>query len=146
MLTSCTADSGTGPGESEAPRTPHASVSETSSAQEEKKLGDRARAAIEATASGEKLVESGLERVTDGAHTQPSFNKDKKYRLTVVCVGHGSVAVTFTPTVGIPKKTIACDESLASERFTVAETQMVRFDIVGGDGASGMVAWRIGEI
>ncbi|WP_147286009.1 hypothetical protein [Streptomyces corynorhini] len=110
----------------------------------EKKLAAEARTAVDGTAVEEKLVESGVERVPDGVRSEPFLHEKDEYRLTVACAGDGDVRITFTPAVGIATKSLPCDRSVVSERFVAPGS--VRLDITGGQGASGMIAWRISKI
>ncbi|GCB47860.1 hypothetical protein [Streptomyces sp. NL15-2K] len=41
------------------------------------------------------MIESGVERVTDGVHTEPFLSKGQTYRLNVVCVGTRSAQLEF---------------------------------------------------
>lgn len=43
------------------------------------------------------MVESGVERVTEGIHTRPTLDDGAGYRLTVVCVGKGEAEIAFSP-------------------------------------------------
>ncbi|MEC4015398.1 hypothetical protein [Streptomyces sp. H27-D2] len=113
--------------------------------QVEKTLAAEARTAVDGTAAGEKLVESGEERVTDGAHTRPFRHREKgQYRLTIACAGHGDAEVAFTPALDVAKKTLPCDGTVTSQRFVVR--QALRLDITGSEGSSGMIAWRISQM
>ncbi|MFD8288810.1 hypothetical protein ACFV2B_11385 [Streptomyces lavendulae] len=42
-----------------------------------------------------EFVESGLEKVTDGVHARSTLTQDRTYKLSVVCVGTGSVQLTI---------------------------------------------------
>ncbi|MGW2565480.1 hypothetical protein [Streptomyces sp. NPDC001537] len=112
----------------------------TTAAQQEKKLGAEAQSALQATATG-SLVASGLERVSDGLHTDPGLSTGTEYRLTVVCAGTGSAAIEFAPAGAAARKPFSCDGTMVLERFTAKHAQHV--DINGGRGATGMIAWRI---
>ncbi|MFF4356882.1 hypothetical protein [Streptomyces sp. NPDC001604] len=112
-------------------------------AQQEKKLGAEARSALEATATG-SMVASGLERVSDGLHTDPGLSEGTSYRLTVVCAGTGTAVIEFAPAGAAARKQFSCDGTPVLERFTAKHAQHV--DVNGGRGAAGMIAWRIERV
>ncbi|WP_344403291.1 hypothetical protein [Streptomyces longisporus] len=140
FLAACTSGPGGGPvhGSSASP-----SRTTTTAAQQEEKLGAEARSALQATATG-STVASGLERVSDGLHTDPGLSAGTAYRLTVVCAGTGTVAIEFAPAGAAVRKPFSCDGTTVLERFTAKQAQHV--DINGGRGATGMIAWRIERV
>src|SRR5690242_13571884 len=75
-----------------------------------KKLGAQATAALDAAGTlspdDDRLVEAGLERVTDGIHTRPELKQGKSYQLVVACAGEGSVNVTVERQ---PSRAVDCD-------------------------------------
>ncbi|WP_459740172.1 hypothetical protein [Streptomyces sp. E-15] len=111
----------------------------------EKKLTAQVQSALDAvTEQGQSMVESGVERVSDGVHTQPDLPAGRSYKLTVVCAGKGEAHIVFTPSKTAPKKAAPCDRSVVFERFTGGKA--VRIDVEGDAGAAGMIAWRINTI
>ncbi|MFD8915943.1 hypothetical protein [Streptomyces sp. NPDC059575] len=142
-LTGCTAGTGGSGGG------PHHRVTATAqpdtAPSAEKKLAAQARAALDAGgAQRASMVESGVERVSEGVHTEPETQSGRVYRLTVVCAGQGTANITFTPGKQARAKTVPCDRSEVFERFTGARG--VRIDVDGGAGATGMIAWRIDRV
>lgn len=96
LLTSCTT-SGSGGDTAENPsQSPAPSSTRTATEPSEKKLTEQAQASLAAVHSG-TLVEAGVERVTDGIHTEPGLSKGKTYRLDLVCAGSGSAELEFVP-------------------------------------------------
>lgn len=142
LLVACTSGQDNRPRETAS--SPSSSARASSAQETEKKLAAEARTAVEGTAAQETLVESGVERVTDGVHSEPFLRAKEEYRLTAACAGDGDAKITFTPAAGIAAKSLPCDRSVVSERFVAPES--VRLDITGGQGASGMIAWRISRI
>ncbi|MFD7279196.1 hypothetical protein ACFV80_19675 [Streptomyces sp. NPDC059862] len=113
------------------------------SATSEKKLTEQAQTALAAVRSG-TLVEAGVERVTDGIHSEPGLSKGKTYRLNVVCAGTGSAQLEFLPARAGRAATVPCDQSVVQQRITGGE--LVRIDVEGSKGASGVIAWQIDAI
>ncbi|MBA9046344.1 MULTISPECIES: hypothetical protein [Streptomyces] len=90
-------------------------------AQADRKLTAQAQSALDAASDGgSSMVESGVERVSDGVHTQPGPT-------------HGAAG----------KKAVPCDGSVVFERLT-AESAL-KVDVRGKPGAAGMIAWRINK-
>src|SRR6266545_3218585 len=84
FLTGCTSDHDSAPGREASPSATHRSTE----AQAEKKLTTQAQSALDAvTKTDDSMVESGVERVSEGVHTQPDLAKGTTYKLTVVCAG-----------------------------------------------------------
>ncbi|WP_406173417.1 hypothetical protein [Streptomyces sp. NBC_00996] len=90
------------------------------------------------------MIESGVERLTEGIHTQPALDKETTYRLTVVCAGKGEAEIVFTPTSAGSKEPVPCDGSTVFERFTAKDS--LRLDVQGKPDATGMIAWRINKM
>jgi hypothetical protein len=109
----------------------------------EEKLSGQAKAALAAVRSG-AMVESGVERVADGIHTEPDLPQGRTYRLDVVCVGTGTAQVTFTPASAGAKTTVPCDQSVVQRRITGRES--LHIDVDGAKGATGVLAWVIGTV
>ncbi|MEU6240849.1 hypothetical protein [Streptomyces sp. NPDC047024] len=111
----------------------------------ERELAAQARAALDAGGSRRaSMVESGVERVSEGVHTEPGTQPGRVYRLTVVCAGQGTAKVTLASGAPVRAKTVPCDRSEVFERFMGARG--VRIDVDGGAGATGMIAWRIDRV
>ncbi|MEV6534014.1 hypothetical protein AB0M86_31170 [Streptomyces sp. NPDC051639] len=139
-LTACTSDKDPAPDRSAAPS--HQSSAGRSA---EKKLTEQAQSALDSvTKQDESMVESGVERVSDGIHTQPDLSAGHAYKLTVVCAGKGTAEITFTPRKTAARRTVSCDRSVVSERFTAGK--QVRIDTQGKPEASGMIAWRLNSV
>ncbi|MGW2742793.1 hypothetical protein [Streptomyces sp. NPDC001450] len=90
------------------------------------------------------MVESGVERVSDGIHTRPDVATGRAYQLTVVCAGNGNAEIAFTPSKTAAKKAVPCDQSVVFERFT--GTNELKIDVQGNSQAVGMIAWRINTV
>jgi hypothetical protein len=140
LLSACTSDDGSG----SSPTASSSPTAHSTAEKGEKKLAAEARSALDATAGDGSMVESGVERVTEGIHTQPALDKRTTYRLTVVCAGKGEAQIVFTPASAGSKETVPCDGSADFERFTA--TDSLRLDVQGKPGATGMIAWRINQM
>ena len=90
------------------------------------------------------MVESGVERLSDGIHTQPDLSTGRSYKLAVVCAGKGRVKIVFTPGKTAAETTVPCDRSVVFERFMSGEA--VRIDVQGDARSTGMIAWRINTV
>jgi hypothetical protein len=111
----------------------------------DRKLTAQAQSALNAvTGQGRSMVESGVERVSDGIHTQPDLSTGGSYKLAVVCAGEGEAKIVFTPGRTAAEKTVPCDRSVVFERFTGSAA--VRIDVRGDARATGMIAWRINTV
>ncbi|MEU4613530.1 hypothetical protein [Streptomyces umbrinus] len=143
LLASCTASNNGDSEKANPSSSPTRSVSETATQPSEKKLTEQAQATLAAVHSG-KLVEAGVERVTDGIHTGPTLSADKTYRLNLVCIGSGSAQLAFTPTSTGTATTVPCDKSVVQQRITGKKP--VRIDVDGAKGSTGVVAWQIDAI
>ncbi|MGW3914469.1 hypothetical protein ACWEBX_23520 [Streptomyces sp. NPDC005070] len=141
LVVSCTSGSGEGKGAPSASSAP--SESRTADEASEKKLTEQAQAALAAVHSG-KLVEAGVERVSDGIHTEPTLGEGKTYRLNVVCFGRGSAQLTFVPASAGTKTEVPCDQSVVQQRITMRK--WVHIDVDGAEGSTGMIAWQVDAI
>ncbi|MFG5724048.1 hypothetical protein [Streptomyces murinus] len=113
-------------------------------AQADSKLAARAQSALDAASDGgSSMVESGVERVSDGVHTQPGLTHGAAYKLTVVCAGKGAVELVVAPAGAGGKKAVPCDSSVVFERLTAEGS--LKVDVQGTPGAAGMIAWRINK-
>ncbi|MFG2789123.1 hypothetical protein [Streptomyces sp. NPDC048419] len=139
LLAACTASNGTHTGRTPSPG--RTGVSAARAAQQEKELGARAQSALGATDSA---FASGLERASDGLYVDAGLAPGAVYRLTVVCVGTGTVAIDFAAADGAERKPVPCDGTQVLERFTAKRAQ--RVDVPGVHGATGMMAWRIDKV
>jgi hypothetical protein len=136
-LTGCTSGNAPTPDRS-ATTSPHTTADPSG----DRKLTAQVQSALNAvTEQGRSMVESGVERVSDGIHTQPALPEGRSYKLTVVCAGEGKAKIVFTPSKTAAEKTVPCDRSVVFERFVSSEA--VRIDIQGDAQATGMIAWRI---
>lgn len=140
LLTSCTTS---GSGEDNAgnsSQSPAPSSTRMATEPSEKKLTEQAQAALAAVHKG-MLVEAGAERVTDGIHTEPGLSEGKTYQLSLVCAGTGSAQLVFLPANAGAKTTVPCDGSVVQQRITA--DKLVRINVDGSRGATGVVAWQI---
>lgn len=102
--------------------------------------GKRAKAALDTVSPDDpEFVESGLERVRDGVHHLSPLKKGKAYRLSVVCVGTGSVQVAVGDKA---PRSVPCDGVPEGQRVENAPASLP-IDISAASGATGMVAWQI---
>ncbi|MEU9293775.1 hypothetical protein [Streptomyces sp. NPDC048266] len=108
--------------------------------QSEEDQGRRAKAELETGWPDDPdFVESGLERVRDGVHHLSPLTPGRAYRLSVVCVGTGTVKVVVADK---DPRSVPCDGVPASRRVEKAPARLP-IDITAATGATGMVAWRI---
>ncbi|MEV8550826.1 hypothetical protein AB0L04_13480 [Streptomyces glaucescens] len=144
LLASCTSDDGetAGTTPSSTPTT-SATASAATPGAPEKELSEQAEAALAGFHHG-TLVESGVERVSEGIHTEPTLTKGEEYRITIACAGTGSAHLRFAPASTGEKATVPCDSTVVQQRITADKP--VRIDIDGQAGAIGMIAWQIVEI
>ncbi|MFF7975033.1 hypothetical protein [Streptomyces sp. NPDC007905] len=139
-LTACTSDKDPAPDRSTA-SSPHPGADPSA----QKKLTAQAQSALDAvTEQGKSMIESGVERVSDGIHTRPDLSMGRPYKLTVVCAGKGNAEIVFTPSKAAAKKAVPCDRSVVFERFTSSKS--LRIDVQGKAEATGMIAWRINTV
>ncbi|MHA4776642.1 hypothetical protein L1085_019365 [Streptomyces sp. MSC1_001] len=123
-----------------APGKPMGEPSGTPSPRGEEEQGRRAEAALETGWPDDpEFVESGLERVRDGVHHLSPLTPGRTYRLSVVCVGTGTVKVVVADK---DPRTVPCDGVPAARRVEKAPERLP-IDITPATGATGMVAWRI---
>ncbi|MGX5182143.1 hypothetical protein ACWKT5_04805 [Streptomyces avermitilis] len=145
LLTACTSDHDSAPESTASPSATHRATHRTTEAQAEKKLTAQAQSALDAvTDQDDSMVESGVERVSDGVHTQPDLAQGVSYKLSVVCAGKGDTEIAFTPTSAGSKKSVSCDRSVVFERFVGKDS--LRLDIQGKPGMTGLIAWRINKV
>ncbi|MGW3954098.1 hypothetical protein ACWEKM_24965 [Streptomyces sp. NPDC004752] len=116
-------------------------ASQTPTGPSEQQLTEQAQAALAAVHDGEMFA-AGVERVSDGIHTEPTLSKGKTYRLNLVCFGSGSARLTVTPESR--ETPVPCDQSLTQQRITA--DKQVRIDVNGTKGSSGVIAWQIDAI
>lgn len=140
FLTGCTDDSD-GSGKS------HAEPTKTSPTHDEQKLGQQVKEALGTQAiddSDPLFVESGLERISDGIHTQAKLPPGTRYELKVACAGTGKIELSIEG--GKPDhQTVRCDGVPATQRTSGAQGPL-QIDTTGRSGAAGMVGWRISRI
>lgn len=141
VLTGCMSDHGSASRRSASPSAAH----HHTGAQAEKRLTNRAQSALDAAGGqGGTRVVSGVERVSDGVHTEPGLPPSGTYKLTVVCAGKGRAEITFTPAGAGSVKQVPCDGSVVFERFI--SLRSLRLDVRGKPGATGVMAWRIDRV
>ncbi|MFJ4785890.1 hypothetical protein [Streptomyces sp. NPDC088794] len=143
LLVACTSESDT---EAGGP-TPSASPSRSNTAaQQEKRLTAQVQSALDGTVTdNDSMVESGIERVSEGIHTEPGLTPGATYRLTLVCDGSGVADVDFTPKSTPAPKPVVCDGAMSAQRFTAA-TASLHIDVQGRSGATGMIGWRVDRV
>ncbi|WP_406054407.1 hypothetical protein OG462_03765 [Streptomyces sp. NBC_01077] len=106
----------------------------------EEDLGKRAKAALETVSPDDpEFVASGLERVREGMHTVSPLKKRGAYKVSVVCVGTGTVKVSIADKA---PQSVPCDGVSAGQRVENAPAQLP-VHIAAVAGATGMVAWQI---
>ncbi|MET8023173.1 hypothetical protein [Streptomyces avermitilis] len=141
LLTACTSDHDSAPESTASPAATHRNTE----AQAEQKLTAQAQSALDAvTDQDDSMVESGVERVSDGVHTQPDLARGVSYKLSVVCAGKGDTEIAFTPTSAGSKKSVSCDRSVVFERFVGKDS--LRLDIQEKPGVTGVITWRINKV
>ncbi|WP_413752427.1 hypothetical protein NRF20_09825 [Streptomyces sp. R-74717] len=117
--------------------------SETSDRAEER-LGKQVQEALdteEVSDSDPLFVEAGLERVSDGLHTEPELMRGRSYKLAVACAGKGEITLSIALKNTV-RQTVKCDGVPLRQRLT-ASAAKIRIDTEGMPGATGMVAWRL---
>lgn len=133
-LTACTS--------AHAPDSNRPATTQSAETPPERNLTAQAESALNtASTNGSSTVASGVERVSDGVHTQPGLTPGTTYKLTLVCAGSGAAVIEFTPPDAGPKKPVPCDQSLVFTHLTAKKE--LRLDVRGEQGATGMIAWRI---
>lgn len=142
LLVSCTSDSGDTTAASPSPSRTATSSADAQGASE-KRLTQQVEAVLAGVREG-ALVESGVERVSDGIHTEPLLAKGETYRLDLACAGRGSARLRLTPASAGGKATVPCDGTVVRQR--IAGDGPIRIDVDGGTGATGMIAWQIDKV
>ncbi|MFE2646462.1 hypothetical protein ACFXDO_28460 [Streptomyces nigra] len=66
------------------------------------------------------------------------------HRLHLVCAGSGSARLRFEPASAGAMATVPCDGSAVQQRLTGDE--LVRIDVAGAKGATGVIAWQIDAV
>jgi hypothetical protein len=141
LLTSCTSDNNSASDPTASPTATRRSTE----LETERKLTAEVQSALDAiTDRGGSMVESGVERVSDGVHTQPDLAEGVTYKVSVVCAGKGDTEIVFTPTAAGSKKQVPCDGTVVFQRF--AAKGSLQLDVQGKPGATGMIAWRINKV
>lgn len=141
LLTACTSHNDPAPGHSHSSPAAHRS----GGAPADKKLTTQAQSALDAASDdGGSMVESGVERVSDGVHTRPGLAHGAAYKLTVVCAGKGAAELVVAPAGAGGTKAVPCDGSVIFERLTAKGA--LKVDVRGEPGAAGMIAWRINKV
>ncbi|MFD5699540.1 hypothetical protein [Streptomyces lasiicapitis] len=144
LVSGCSSDSD-GPDESAEKGSPK--PTRTAPVQDDPKLGQRVKEALgtdELGDSGPLLVESGLERVSDGVHTRPKLSPGRSYQVAVACAGKGKISLSIRaekPT----RETVDCDGVPVMQR-TVGSRSNLEIDTSGLSGATGMVGWRVSRV
>ncbi|MFF3763159.1 hypothetical protein ACFYYR_03590 [Streptomyces sp. NPDC001922] len=126
---------------------PKPSASPSPTSDRTKVLERRAEEALgigEADDTGDRFVESGLERASDGIHTYSALSNGESYTLSVVCSGAGQVRLAVTVKRSV-RQTVPCDNVPVRQRITNAPAQL-KIDVDGLAGSSGIVGWRIDEL
>lgn len=146
LLTACAPDHDTNSSRT-GPTPPPPSAQSAADSQTEKKLTAQVESALNGFSNeGSSFVESGVERVSDGVHTQPELSPGASYQLIVVCAGSGTAEIEFTPADAGPRKAVPCDVSPVVERLTPRQSkEALRLDVRGKPGATGMMAWRLNK-
>lgn len=142
LLVSCTSDSGDTAAASPSPSRTAISSADAQGASEQR-LTEQVEAALAGFRDG-ALVESGVERVRDGIHTEPLLTKGETYRLDLACAGAGSARLRLTPASAGGKATVPCDGTVVRQR--IAGNGPIRIDVDGGTGATGVIAWQIDKV
>lgn len=107
----------------------------------EEAQGIRAKGLLEKVApDSPEFVESGLERVPEGVHARSALTKGKTYKVSVACVGTGTVELTIGEN-GHPQP-VPCDGATATRPIQDPPEELP-IDITAASGATGMVAWQI---
>ncbi|MFF9507442.1 hypothetical protein ACF1BU_13435 [Streptomyces sp. NPDC014724] len=110
----------------------------------EKRLGEQVQQALGTEEVGDSdplFVEAGLERVSDGVHTEPELTRGRSYELAVACAGKGRITLSIALKNPV-RQTVECDGVPLRRRLT-ASVAKVSIDTEGKPGATGMVAWRL---
>ncbi|MEV7563925.1 hypothetical protein [Streptomyces tanashiensis] len=106
----------------------------------EEDQGRRAKAALVGVSVDDpEFLASGLERVQDGVHDRSVLEKGETYKLSVACVGTGTVNVVIADKA---PESVPCDGVPTGRRVENAPERLP-IDINAAKGATGMVAWQI---
>ncbi|MFE2156135.1 hypothetical protein ACFXAO_39580 [Streptomyces lavendulae] len=87
-----------------------------------------------------EFVESGLEKATDGVHARSTLTQDRTYKLSVVCVGTGSVQLTIGEETR--PQPVSCNGATANHPVH-NPPQELSIDVTAASGATGMIAWQL---
>ncbi|MFG2496716.1 hypothetical protein ACGFSB_00620 [Streptomyces sp. NPDC048441] len=141
LITGCSSDT-------EKPNEPTGSptrkATPTAPVQDEQGLGKKVKEALGTESiddSDPLFVESGLERVSDGIHTDSVLSKGSSYELSVACAGRGKVSLSVG-LKGHVRQTVLCDGVPVLQRITDSPSK-VKISAEGASGATGMIGWRI---
>lgn len=146
LAAGCTSDTSgaTGPGASKSRPGQQPTNPSDAPARTEAKLAKQLEEVLgteEVSDSDPLFVEAGLERVSDGIHTEPELVRGRSYELAVACAGQGGV--TLSVALDNPaRRTVHCDGVPIRLRVTGSAAK-VGIDTEGMPGATGMVAWRL---
>ncbi|NBE51700.1 hypothetical protein [Streptomyces boluensis] len=147
-LTGCSegsAKSGAGSGAGSPTSRPTPTVTSEPPSEPDEKLGKQAEAALNTvTIDDPEFVESGLETLSDGAHSKSLLTRGKSYRLGVSCAGKGKAELTVHTAPEPVVRRFDCDGTATYVRVAEAP-RTLGIDVEGEPGASGMVAWLISE-
>ncbi|MGK3094683.1 hypothetical protein ACG93S_33215 [Streptomyces sp. WAC01490] len=150
LLTGCT-DSGRdsdtpGPG----PTASGPSASGPSQEERDEELGREAEAAVGMTDDEDdegddpEFVESGVERLGEGIHTQSLLTPGKSYQVSFACAGSGTAEATVKSKGATEVKKVECDGQPVHMRVHDAPSR-VTIDVTAVGEASAMAAYRIAE-
>ncbi|MEE1807053.1 hypothetical protein [Streptomyces sp. BE133] len=145
----CSSDSGgpSGPSASESSPGRQQKGSAEASGRAEERLGKQVQEVLgteEVSDSDPLFVESGLERVGDGLHTEPELARGRTYELAVACAGKGKITLSIALKNPV-HQTVNCDGVPFRQRIT-ASAGKAGIDAEGMPGATGMVAWRLDKV
>ncbi|MFC9246785.1 hypothetical protein ACFT7S_23165 [Streptomyces sp. NPDC057136] len=146
LAAGCTNEPGgpTGPSASESSPGQQGADPSEASARAEKKLGKQVEEVLdtaEVSDGDPTFVEAGLERVSDGFHTEPELIRGRSYKLAVACAGKGKISLSVVLNDRV-RQTVQCDGVPLRLRIT-ASAAKARIVTEGIPGVTGMVAWRL---
>lgn len=146
LAVGCTSDSNgsTGPNASKSSPGQQPTNPSEASARTEVRLGEQLEETLGTEEVGDSdplFVEAGLERVSDGFHTEPEMVRGHSYELAVACAGQGTMSLSVALT-NPARRTVDCDGVPIRLRVTGSAAK-VGIDAEGMPGATGMVAWRL---
>ncbi|MER6194286.1 hypothetical protein [Streptomyces cyaneofuscatus] len=139
LLTGCT-DSGR---DSDTPG-PSPTASGPSQEEREEKLGREAEAAVGMTGDEPEFIESGVERLVEGIHTESLLTPGKSYEVSFACAGSGAGEATVQSKGATEVKKVECGGAPVHVRVHEAPSR-VTIDVTAVGKASGMAAYRIAE-